>query len=89
MAELCKPISGRNCNPAEFKLRNFEKINHSCIPKNWESETDGKCWTKLGAALDEIGEYAFQKMQTVRLDKDFELAINSDKDWYDKKWKSK
>lgn len=86
MAELFKPTNQRNCNPAEFKLRDFEEIKHPDIEINWESESDGKCWKILKPALTEIGKYAFKEIQTLTLESDFELAINSNRDWYDKTW---
>ena len=89
MAKLFKMVLERNSNPAEFKLRDFEKANHSYLPKNWELKTDGKCWKHLKPALTEIGKYAFERIQVLPLDSDFELAVNSDKDWYDKTWKLK
>lgn len=89
MANLFKEVSRRNCNPADFKLRDFEKAKHSYIPINWESKTDGKCWKILKPALAELGKYTFKKVQSLPLENDFELAINSDKDWYDRTWKLK
>jgi len=86
MAELYKPSTNRNCNPANFKLRNFEKVIHLSIPRHWESETEGKCWKQLKPALNKVGIYAFKKSLSLSLDDDFELRVNSDKDWYDKKW---
>ena len=89
MAELFKSSIDRNSNPADFKLRDFEKTKHSKFPANWEFKTGGKCWKDLKPALTEIGKYAFKKIQTLNVDNDFELAVNSNKDWYDKTWKLK
>lgn len=89
MAELFKSTVDRNANPADFKLRDFEKTKHTKIPINWEFKTGGKCWKDLKPALTEIGKYALKKIQILNLDNDFELAVNSNKDWYDKTWKLK
>lgn len=90
-AQLFKPETWmqRNCNPADFELRDFEEIHHPDIPINWEYEKGGRCWPQLKPALTEIGNYAFKKIQTMPIEPDFELAINSKKDWYDKIWKIK
>lgn len=88
-AELFKPETWiqRNCNPANFELRDFEEVTHADFPINWEYQKGGKCWSQLQPALIEIGNYAFNKIQEMQMDPDFELAINSKKDWYDKIWK--
>lgn len=88
-AELFKPETWmqRNCNPADFELPDFEETKHPDIPINWEYEKGGRCWSQLRPALTEIGNYAFNKIQEMRIEPDFELAINSKKDWYDKVWK--
>lgn len=90
-AELFKPETWmkRNCNPADFELKDFEETLHPDIPINWEYEKGGRCWPQLKPALIEIGNYTFKKMQNMLLDDDFELAINSKKDWYDQTWKLK
>jgi hypothetical protein len=89
MAELFKTTAERNCNPADFILRDFIEIEHPDFDENWESESDGKCWALLIPTLTEIGEYAFEKIQSLNLENDFELAVNSDRDWYDKTWSLK
>ncbi len=86
-ANLFKPINGtRLCNPAEFELRDFEEFKHKSIEDNWEEISSGKCWTKLNPALLEIGNIAFEKTKKLNLESDFELAVNSNLDWYDKTW---
>ncbi|MBI2731691.1 MAG: hypothetical protein HYX40_13250 [Sphingobacteriales bacterium] len=90
MAKLFKPISGRrNTNPADFELRDYAEYNHQHMPSDWESISDGKCWKELKPSLLEIGKYAFEKIQVLALEENFELATNSDRDWYDKTWKLK
>jgi hypothetical protein len=86
-AELFKPNLGtRVCNPADFVLRDFEEMTHRSFPENWESETDGDCWKELEPALIQIGDYAFSKIKYLNIEDNFQLSINSDKDWYDKTW---
>lgn len=90
-AQLFKPETRiqRNCNPADFELRDFEETHHPDIPINWEYKKGGRCWPQLKPALTEIGNYAFKKLQAMPIEPDFELAINGKKDWYDKIWKIK
>lgn len=89
-AALFKPKEAtRMCNPADYNLKDFEETSHKNFSKNWESETDGKCWTELYPALREIGKYAFAKIKNANLEDGFELSINSKKDWYGKTWKIK
>ena len=66
----------RFTNPADFELSDFEEINHIVIPSKWYS------------ALVKIGKYAFDEINTkLNVDKqNFELGINSTKDWYAKTW---
>ncbi|MBK8086695.1 MAG: hypothetical protein IPK31_01190 [Chitinophagaceae bacterium] len=86
-AELFKPkVEIRSCNPANFELRDFEEMTHRSFPENWESETNGNCWRELEPALVEIGNYAVSKIKNLNIDDNFELSINSNKDWYDKTW---
>lgn len=86
-AELFKPLIGsRLCNPANFDFRDFEEFKHNSFKKNWEEKSFGKCWTKLNPALLEIGSIAFLKADKLNLEENFELAVNSDLDWYDKTW---
>lgn len=86
-AELFKPNQyTRICNPADFELRDFEQISHQSFSKGWESETEGECWTEIEPALIEIGSYAFSKIKELNVEDGFELAINSNEDWYDKTW---
>ena len=86
-AELFKPLNGtRLCNPADFEFKDFEEFKHKSIKDNWEEISSGKCWTKLNPALLEIGKVAFEKTKKLNLENDFELAVNSDLDWYDKTW---
>jgi hypothetical protein len=51
----------RNCNPADFELKDFEEILHPDSPINWEYEKGGRCWPRLKPALTEIGKYTFKK----------------------------
>jgi len=72
-----EPITGnRSTDPADFKLRNFEEITHAAIPPKWYS------------SLIKIGKYAFFEMiKELNIDRqNFELGINSTKDWYAKTW---
>ena len=86
-AELFKPKLGtRVCNPANFELRNFEEIDHPYLIDDWVQRSRGKCWNKLEPVLIEIGEYAFQEIQSLNVHEDFEFAVNSRRDWYDRRW---
>jgi hypothetical protein len=86
-AELFKPINGtRIVNPADFLLRDFEQIKNRSFPANWEGDTDGKCWKHLNPALTEVGDYAFLRIKNLNVENGFELAVNSEQDWYDKIW---
>jgi len=86
-AELFKPNQNtRICNPADFELRDFEQVSHQSFPEGWESETEAECWTEIEPVLTEIGNYAFSKIKELNTDDGFELAINSNEDWYDKTW---
>ena len=77
MAELFKQKESiRFNNPANFELSDFEEIEHSSVPPNWYS------------SLVKFGKFAFNKIKTeLNIDvENFELGINSTKDWYDKTW---
>ena len=86
MAELFNQVTDRNCNPADFELRDFMTIENSSVPHNWEIKTNGNCWSQLEPALMEVGEYAFQKMRTLNINVDFELGVNGKLDWYQFTW---
>jgi hypothetical protein len=89
MAALFNQQIDRNVSPADFLLRNFIVKRHLKFPKHWEEKSNGQCWKILRPALTKVGNYAFKKMQALPLETDFELAVNSQRDWYDKTWKSK
>lgn len=74
-------------NPADFELLEFGETVHKSFSRSWEHKTNGKCWERLGPALEEIGDYTFMLIKTLPIEKDFELSINSSKDWYDKTWR--
>ncbi|GAA3758591.1 hypothetical protein GCM10022423_06380 [Flavobacterium ginsengiterrae] len=79
-ADLFKPKeSDRFCNPADFELADFVEFNHNFVPSQWYS------------ILVRFGKLAFQKIASeLNVDQgNFELGINSTKDWYDKKWNMK
>ena len=40
-----------------------------------------------GAALKEIGEYAFNNIDRLKIHPDFELSVNGSQDWYEFTWK--
>jgi hypothetical protein len=86
MAKLFEPETGRNCNPADFHLRNFSTIKNRSVPSRWEERTDGKCWTELEPALKEVGEYTFQKMTAAKVRSDLEVGVNGKLDWYQFTW---
>ncbi len=88
-AKLFEPLTSRNCNPADFELKDFIEIKNKSIPKNWEDKTDGKCWELLEPALKEIGEYAFNKIDSFKIHSDFELSVNGSQDWYEFAWRKK
>jgi hypothetical protein len=77
LAELFKPQECiRFCNPADFELSDFEGFEHSVVPTKWHS------------ILVKFGKVAFEKIVSeLNVDVlDFELGINSTKDWYYKTW---
>lgn len=77
MAEMFKPNeSHRFCNPANFELESFEEFNHDSVPSKWYP------------TLVKFGKLAFENIiSELNVDEEnFELGINSNKDWYDKKW---
>ncbi len=88
-AKLFEPLTTRNCNPADFELRDIIEIRNRSIPKNWEDRTDGECWKYLEPALKEIGEYAFSKIDRLKIHSDFELSVNGSQDWYEFTWGNK
>jgi hypothetical protein len=88
-AKLFEPTNSRNCNPADFELRDFEEIDNESMPDNWEDETDGECWDILDPILQKIGEYAFEKLSQRKINSDFELAVNGRLDWYEFTWPKK
>lgn len=85
-AKLFEPIE-RNCNPADFELRDFEEVSNSSFPENWEENSNGKCWNVLEPALKEIGEYSFNLIKKYKIHSDFELSVNGRQDWYEFIWK--
>jgi hypothetical protein len=78
----------RNCNPADFELRDYYEINNSSIPDGWEMKTKGSCWDKLEPALKEIGDYAFNKIKILKTHPYFELSVNGRLDWYELVWRT-
>lgn len=80
-AKLFEPIA-RNCNPADFELRDFEIMSNSSLPTNWEEETNGACWDELEPALYELGAYTLEKISREKIHPDFELSVNDRHDWY-------
>lgn len=86
-AKLFEPTETRNTNPADFELMDFRIANHaSYIPRGWEEQTEGDCWEVLSPALSEVGNYAFERLQSLRLHPQFELAVNGPEDWYEFTW---
>lgn len=76
-AELFKADeSGRFCNPADFQLESFEEFDHDFVPSRWHP------------TLVKFGKLAFEKIiSELNVDhENFELGINSNKDWYDRRW---
>lgn len=84
-AKLFKSIT-RNCNPADFELRDFEELSNSSIPDNWEEQTKGGCWDVLEPALKEVGEYTLNKIRTEKIHSNFEMSVNGKQDWYEFTW---
>lgn len=79
-AHSFEPIVGtRFTNPADFELPDFEETRHEVVPPRWHS------------ALVKIGAYAFAEIvRELHVDRqDFELGINSTKDWYDQTWNTR
>jgi hypothetical protein len=85
-AKLFEPIKTRNCNPADFELRDFEELSNASIPDNWEERTKGRCWDLLEPALKEVGEYTFDKIRSQKIHVDFEMSVNGRQDWYEFTW---
>jgi len=88
-AKLFELTMSRNCNPADFELRDFVEIENKSIPNNWEDKTKGKCWDVLEPCLKEIGEFAFSKIAKLKIHSDFELSVNGRQDWYEFVWKNR
>jgi hypothetical protein len=85
-AEMYLPSTGRNTNPADLELRDFEETENKSFAMNWEEESEGECWNELEPVLQEIGEYAFEKLQNMNIADNFELAVNGSNDWYEFVW---
>lgn len=85
-AKLFEPIKGRNCNPADFALRDFIEIENKAIPNNWEEISEGKCWEELELALKEVGSIAFNEISKLNERSDFEIGVNGRNDWYEFTW---
>jgi hypothetical protein len=73
----------RNCNPADFALSRLVVVNHRSFNQGWESATQGKCWKELAPALKLVQRRALEMFASFQLHEDFEVAVNSDRDWYD------
>ncbi|AJW65114.1 hypothetical protein VO54_03688 [Elizabethkingia miricola] len=77
-AELFKPAKiDRLYNPADFELSGFEEFEHNSVPFKWYN------------SLLKFGKIAFETIiKELNVDSEnFELGINSTKDWYNKSWK--
>ena len=83
-ARLLEPPAGmRNVNPADFAFRDVAEVEHRSFPQGWAHETEGRCWRELGPALDRVRERALALYAGLPLHADAELAVHSDRDWYD------
>lgn len=85
-AAFFAPRFERNCNPADFLLRDFVECVNTSIPLNWEEKTKGKCWNVVEPLLKEVGEYAFEQLKQLKITTDFELSVNDREDWYGFIW---
>jgi len=88
-AKLFEPITTRNSNPADFELSDFLQIKNKSIPRNWEEKTEGQCWELIEPILKEIGEYAFSRIDKLKIHTDIELGVNGRQDWYEFTWNNK
>ncbi len=79
----------RNDNAADFRLRDYIEITNASISNLlWQKlEDKEEGWRQLTPRLHEIAEYALEKIQSLPLHEDFELAVNGSKDWYEFTWK--
>ncbi|MBC7788489.1 MAG: hypothetical protein H7Z74_00975 [Anaerolineae bacterium] len=83
-AKLFAPRGGaRNDNPADFAFREIALVEHRSFPLRWAEEMGGRCWEELGPALERVRERAVDLYVLLPLDTDAELAVNSNRDWYD------
>jgi len=73
----------RNCNPADFALSQLVVIDHRSFNQGWESTTQGACWKELAPALKKIQRRALKVFASFPSHGDSEIAVNSDRDWYD------
>ncbi|TGD82921.1 hypothetical protein [Hymenobacter wooponensis] len=85
-AKQYAPVDGRNDNPADFELRDFEETNHTCFAIDWEDETEEDVWDLLEPAILKVGEYTFHKAQVLNRHTEFELGVNGVSDWYETTW---
>jgi len=73
----------RNCNPAEFVIRELASAKHRSFPRGWEDASGGDCWQELGRALRAVRAKAMEMFRSFPLHPDAELATNGASDWYD------
>ena len=81
MAELFNKTFTRNTNPADFHFRNFSTIRHRSIGKYFHSKS--KAWTLIHPLLITIQSEVKLSFARFPHEADAEIAINSDKEWYD------
>ncbi len=75
-----------NDSPADFEYRNFAEYEHQSFPKYWEEGTSGSCWDVLEPALEIAADIAAGLFETLPLEINATLAINSRRDWFDRRW---
>jgi len=75
--------NARNCNPGDFELSQLVVIDHRSFNQGWEMTTQGACWKELAPALKRVQRRALKVFASFPSHDDSEIAVNSDRDWYD------
>ncbi len=90
MADLFRPVSGRNQNPADFQFAEIAVVHHrSFSPENQPRNIAGdepvtsKIWPQLEQLLLVVRERAIHSYSDVGLHPDAEIAVSSSRAWYD------
>jgi hypothetical protein len=75
-----------NDSPADFEYRDIAECEHASFPQLWEEHSSGVCWDELEPALEMAADIAAGIFRSLPLEENITLAINSRRDWFDKRW---